>query len=55
MCEYCETEGKQLSDSVFVDASIDIYEPSIDFYPDGDCAMVTIDINYCPMCGRKLK
>lgn len=53
MCEYCEN-GKGLGDSikgdgVFIEGSI-LYG----IYDSGYCNCEA-EINYCPMCGRKLK
>lgn len=56
MCEYCEQNKKPLFE--YYDATVvisndnqlnitDIYES---YYIDYD-----IEINYCPMCGKKLK
>lgn len=53
MCEYCEN-GKGLgnsikSDGVFIEGSI------LHGRYDGGYCNCEAEINYCPMCGRKLK
>lgn len=54
MCEYCkqDMEGKSIENRYAIETMVD----DIFLYNWCECGRHTVDeINYCPMCGRKLK
>ena len=65
MCEYCDGKlVKELNmskpllsgycDNLGQEILIVIKEKEIRIYNDEDAGYTYIDINYCPLCGRKL-
>lgn len=64
MCAYCSEceDGDMISGKtysvfgarVYTSSDMEREEKRIRFYIDDELA-VSIDINYCPMCGRKLR
>ena len=58
-CEYCKnlySDNKLIANRRGFEVDIDPHEKTIDlyYYECGYSASVEVNINYCPMCGRKL-